>query len=213
MHNRTLSITRILAVLLLFTLFAGILILPAGAASSSQAAQPAVKDAVINGQKTTFHTYTIRNADYFRLRDLALSFNVTDKQFNIGWDNAAKTISVTSGEPYKAMGGEMAPNGSGRKTAYPVGSSILLDGKPAFPTTYSIDNQTYVKLYDLGAAFDISVVWDAESKQYVVDTDKKYVAPTPTQLAETEEMGQAYLNSIVFLGDSTTYGFQVYGVL
>ena len=37
--------------------------------------------------------------------------------------------------------------------------------------------------------------------------------PASTVLAETEDMGQVYLDKIVFLGDSTTYGLYAYGVL
>ncbi len=37
--------------------------------------------------------------------------------------------------------------------------------------------------------------------------------PPATVLAETEDMGQEYLDKIIFLGDSTTYGMKYYGVL
>ncbi len=33
------------------------------------------------------------------------------------------------------------------------------------------------------------------------------------QLVETEDMGQEYIDNIIFLGDSTTYGLKAYGVL
>jgi len=36
---------------------------------------------------------------------------------------------------------------------------------------------------------------------------------SPALLGETEDMGQAYIDDIVFLGDSTTYGMKYYGVL
>ena len=38
------------------------------------------------------------------------------------------------------------------------------------------------------------------------------VSPS-VELAETEDMGQEYIDKIVFLGDSTTYGMGAYGVL
>ena len=37
--------------------------------------------------------------------------------------------------------------------------------------------------------------------------------PPPTLLEETGDMGQEYLDSIIFLGDSTTFGLLAYGVL
>ena len=36
---------------------------------------------------------------------------------------------------------------------------------------------------------------------------------TPVVLAETEDMGQEYLDKIIFLGDSRTYSYKAYGVL
>ena len=39
------------------------------------------------------------------------------------------------------------------------------------------------------------------------------VEPISTLLADTEDMGQAYIDSIIFLGDSTTYSLRHYGVL
>jgi hypothetical protein len=37
--------------------------------------------------------------------------------------------------------------------------------------------------------------------------------PAPTILAQTEDMGQEYVDKFVFLGDSTTYGLGYYGVV
>ncbi|MCL1829356.1 MAG: SGNH/GDSL hydrolase family protein [Oscillospiraceae bacterium] len=37
--------------------------------------------------------------------------------------------------------------------------------------------------------------------------------PPPTRLAETEDMGQDYIDRFIFLGDSTTFGMGAYGVV
>lgn len=39
------------------------------------------------------------------------------------------------------------------------------------------------------------------------------VEPSPARLAETEDRGQEYLDKLIFVGDSTTYGLKAYGVL
>ena len=41
-------------------------------------------------------------------------------------------------------------------------------------------------------------------------TPEESVEPTPSgpELAETEDMGQSYIDEITFLGDSTTYGLR-----
>ena len=57
-----------------------------------------IKDAVeskstilIDGQKAALKAYTIKGNNYFKLRDLGNALG-----FNIGWDNASQTISITS---------------------------------------------------------------------------------------------------------------------
>ena len=44
-------------------------------------------------------------------------------------------------------------------------------------------------------------------------TDAPADTAPSVELAETEDMGQEYIDKIVFLGDSTTYGMGAYGVL
>ena len=62
-----------------------------------------IKDAVestsailIDGQKAALKAYTIKGNNYFKLRDLGTALG-----FNVGWDNASQTISITS-EPSAA---------------------------------------------------------------------------------------------------------------
>ncbi len=62
-----------------------------------------IKDAVestsailIDGQKAALKAYTIKGNNYFKLRDLGTALD-----FNVGWDNASQTISITS-EPSAA---------------------------------------------------------------------------------------------------------------
>ena len=43
-----------------------------------------------------------------------------------------------------------------------------------------------------------------------VETAPPTAAPIPTRLAETPDAGREYLDKIIFLGDSTTYGIGVY---
>ena len=57
-----------------------------------------IKDAVeskstilIDGEKAALKAYTIKGNNYFKLRDLGTALG-----FNVGWDNASQTISITS---------------------------------------------------------------------------------------------------------------------
>ena len=191
----------------------GAFCLPGTAEGSSPTATPTASNVLVNGKKTNFDTYTISGSSYFKLRDLAYTLSGTTKQFDVAWDNTRNAIMLTSNKPYKKVGGEMNRSNGGSTTPTPVRSKIFLDGKEVFFTAYSINGLTYFKLRDIGAAFDFGVEWDGVHNAIVINTSESYKATASPLLAETEDMGQSYLDSIVFLGDSTTYGFQVYGVL
>ncbi|MBO4914576.1 MAG: hypothetical protein J5449_05155, partial [Oscillospiraceae bacterium] len=51
--------------------------------------------------------YKIDGANYFKLRDLAMILNGSAKQFAVDYDAAAGAVSITSGKPYTAIGGEL----------------------------------------------------------------------------------------------------------
>jgi hypothetical protein len=89
-------------------------------------------------------------------------------------DGASNAITLTSGQPYTAVGGEMASKGAGNKTPTPTTSRITLDGRDVTFTAYNIEGNNYFKLRDIGAAFDFEVDWNAAKNTIVIDTSKGY---------------------------------------
>ena len=93
--------------------------------TGSVSANPNSSAVLVNGENVAFDAYTIDGSNYFKLRDLAYVLNGTEKQFAVGWDNASKTIALTSGQANTAVGGErrrlrrQAPGG--RRGAVPDG--------------------------------------------------------------------------------------------
>ena len=72
-----------------------------------------IKDAVentsailIDGEEVSLKAYTIKGNNYFKLRDLAAALC-----FNVGWDNAAKTIAITTVEENTASTDELTELG------------------------------------------------------------------------------------------------------
>jgi len=122
----------------------------------------------------TFDSYNINGSNYFKLRDLAYALSGTTKRFSVDWNESANAITMTSGKPYVAVGGEMGAKGTSAKTATPTNSKILLNGKEAQFTAYKIDGNNYFKLRDIGAAFGFGVVWDGTRNTIVIDTSKGY---------------------------------------
>ena len=82
------------------------------------------------------------------------------------------------------------------------------------PDTSSVDN--FIDLSPSAPAAPDAVVSPDVSEDPVQSPEPTFEAapqPPATVLGETADMGQEYLDSIIFLGDSTTYGMKYYGVL
>lgn len=129
---------------------------------------------LINGEKIAFDAYTIDQNNYFKLRDLAKVLSGTGKQFEVTWDGSNKAINMLSGKPYTAVGGELAPGDGANKTTTINTATIYLDGQPIYLTAYTINQNNYFKLRDVGQAFDFDVTWDGANNTIVVDTDQSY---------------------------------------
>ena len=114
--------------------------------------------------------------NYFKLRDLAYVLSGTDKQFEVGWDAAARAISLTSGAAYTAVGGEMTGQSGGAQAAKPSAAKILLDGEEISLTAYEIGGNNYFKLRDIGQTFDFGINWDGGSRTITIDTSVPYTA-------------------------------------
>ena len=137
-------------------------------------ATPTASTVLVNGEPVAFDAYNINDNNYFKLRDLAYILNDTEKCFEVEWDGEKEAISLTSGQAYTKVGGEMEGKSSDVKTPLPSNAKVYLNGDEVALTAYNIDGNNYFKLRDIGAAFDFGVDWDDAAKTIVIDTSKPY---------------------------------------
>jgi hypothetical protein len=137
---------------------------------------PTASTVSVNGAAQSFEAYNIGGNNFFKLRDLAMVLNGTEKQFEVGFDAASKAITLTSGAPYTAAGGEMTPGDGKAKTANPTQSTVTLDGKELALTAYNIGGNNFFTLRDLMQALDVYVGYDAATKAVTIDSTAGYVA-------------------------------------
>jgi len=142
--------------------------------STSITSTPIAPTVLINGKSITFDAYNINDNNYFKLRDIAYILSGTGKQFSVDWIASSNAISLTSGKPYTAVGGEMESGGTEAKIPTQTDSKIMLDGKEVSFTAYNIDGNNYFKLHDIGKALDFAVDWDGAQNTIVIDTSKGY---------------------------------------
>ena len=144
--------------------------------SGKVVATPTSSAILLNSRRASLAAYNIDGSNYFKLRDLANALSGTEKQFEIDWNASNTTISLTSGNPYTAVGGEMAGIGAGSKTPAPISPKICLDGKAITFVAYNIDGNNYFKLRDIGEALDFGVTWDGAKNTIAINTGAGYSA-------------------------------------
>ena len=166
----------------------------------------------VDGKPVECQAYNIDDSNYLKLRDVAMLLNGTESQFSVTYDEASRTVQIVTGEAYVPVGGELAPGEDLSDTARPSGQTILLNGREeAGLRAYNIGGeagQNYFMLRDLGKALGFGVEYDEASRTVLVSTGKS--APAEARLGLTQDAGREYLDKIVFLGDSTTYGIGYY---
>lgn len=141
-----------------------------------ETATPNRSAVLVNGEKVAFDAYTINQNNYFKLRDLAKVLSGTGKQFEVTWDGNNNAINMLSGKPYTTVGGELAQGDGTNKTATVNTATVYLDGQPVSLLAYTINQNNYFKLRDVGQTFDFDVTWDGANNTIVIDTNQSYTA-------------------------------------
>ena len=138
-------------------------------------AVPAVSIITVNSRNVSFEAYNINGNNFFKLRDLAYVINGSEKQFGVSYDNRTKVITLTRGDSYTSVGGEMVQGDGIAKTATPSLSRIYLDGIELNLIVYNISGNNFFKLRDLMEAINVYVGYNNETKAITLDTSKGYI--------------------------------------
>jgi hypothetical protein len=128
----------------------------------------------VDGKPVSLTAYSIGGNNYFKLRDVAALLTGTDSQFQVGWDNAAKLITLTTGQSYTAVGGELQKGSTSSRLGTTTNTSISLNGADQTFTAYNIDGNNYFMLRDLGKALGFNVTWDNTSRTVSIQTGVDY---------------------------------------
>ena len=138
-------------------------------------AQNNSSNVMIDGERMAFDAYTIDGYNYFKLRDLAMALNGSEKQFDVTWDGSKNAINLLTNQPYSVSGGELAPSGQPQnQNAIAATSKLYMDGNEITLTAYTINNYTYFKLRDVGQGINFGVSWDGSANTIRIDTASDY---------------------------------------
>ena len=150
----------------------GITTTPAAPTSSSIPATKAVLSSqklTVDGKNVDCEKYNIGGSNYFKLRDLAQLLNGTGSQFEVGYNQATSTVSITTGEAYTPTGMELTTGVDNSSTAHPSSQTILIDGAAHGElTVYNIGGNNFFQLRELGNILDFEVDYDSVSNTAIV---------------------------------------------
>lgn len=132
---------------------------------------PSASNVLVNGSEVAFEAYNINGNNFFKLRDLAMAVNGSEKQFEVSWDAANNAINLLSSRAYTPVGGELAVSAKPEsKRAMSTNSKIYVNGEEIQLTAYHIDGNNYFELRDIAKVFNIGVTWDGNTKTAGIDT-------------------------------------------
>lgn len=128
----------------------------------------------VDGKSVSLWAYKIGDGisfkAYFKLRDIAMVLNRTDKQFDVSWDGAKNAVSLTTGALYTPVGGEFdAP--AHDMSAYLPTTVFYIDKRQVPMRSYIVNNTHYVELSDL--AENLMFASACNEVKHTVDIDTK----------------------------------------
>ncbi len=123
----------------------------------------------VNGEAKDTEVYNIDGYNYFQLRDIAALLNGTNSQFSVGYDEATRTVSVTTGEAYAPTGDELATGTDKSGTAVKSSQTVMIDGEVADLSAYNLGGNNFFQLRELGKALKFYVHYDADTRTMLVD--------------------------------------------
>jgi hypothetical protein len=181
-----------------------VLAVDSGMTTDSVTAVPTASAVLVNGTTVSFQAYTISGSNYFKLRDLGKALNGSAKQFEIGYDSGTSAITITTGQPYTTVGGELTSTGdTANKPATLSKSSIYVNGTKVALTAYTIGGYNYFKLRDVAAAVDFGVTYDNVTRNIGIDTAAGYT--TDTSPSVNPLVGSWYFDIVVNSLKDTSY--------
>lgn len=111
----------------------------------------------LNDKQVYIAGFNINGNNYFRIRDLAKSFNGTSASFEVTWNAAANQVELLTGQPY--TGEAESSYVYGPSSVVPSTARLMIDGQSVDAAAYNIAGNNYYKLRDLSKLLGYEVFW------------------------------------------------------
>ncbi len=128
-------------------------------------------DLRVDGNKVTINGYTVNDANYFKIRDIAMLLSNTNKSFNVEWDSTNNAIKIVPDADYVPIGGELSNDIGEYLDVIENSTPIYINDKETAITAYNINGSSYFKIRDIADAVDFEIEWDGEAQTINIITE------------------------------------------
>ncbi len=118
----------------------------------------------VDGVEAEIDHYNIDGSNYFKLRDLACILNGTSNAFDVGYDSATRTITLTTGKAYTPIAGDMVIGEDKSATTVVSNQKITVNGQSVSLTAYNIGGSNYFQLRELAPWLGYEVGYDSVNR-------------------------------------------------
>ncbi len=139
-------------------------------AVSAPVVQVSNQKLAVDGVAVEIDHYNIDGSNYFKLRDLACLLRGTTNAFDVGYDSATRTITLTTGGVYAPLDTDMQLGTDQSATAVVSNQRVTVNGEEAALTAYNIGGSNFFMLRDLAPYLGFDVDYDSATRTALILT-------------------------------------------
>lgn len=131
-------------------------------------ASPSTAKLSINGTQYELAGFNVNNANYYKIRDIAMLMSTTTSRFNVVWDPELNGISILTNQKYTIIGGELENQSYNTLDISETSAPIFVNGFEKDMQAYTINGNTYFKIRDIADVAQFTVDWDSATETIVI---------------------------------------------
>ena len=140
----------------------------------SPSVQVSTQKLAVDGVEKAIEHYNIDGSNYFKLRDLACLLAGTSNAFDVGYDSATRTVTVTTGAVYTPLATDLQIGADESASAMVSSQSLTINGEVVSLTAYNIGGSNYFMLRDLAPYLGFDVDYNAETRTALILTNGSF---------------------------------------
>ena len=140
---------------------------------------PSNSNVVVDGVLVPVSAYNVGGSHYFKLRDLAMLLNWTNKRFEVWWNAEDRIVSMISRRAYTPVGGELV---IAENIPVPYDKTTLeihVDGVVMKFDSILINSNNHIKVRDIAQVLDFFIDWEGATRTITINTSVRYDHPLP----------------------------------